>query len=239
MPEKTVYINDVGDVLLRHSNKARHLNISIRPFAGVKVSIPVGMSYASATRFVNQKKKWIIQHLRKIKEYEIQLTVFDESTVYNTAYHKLCLKSSDRENISVRLSNKKINVTYPISLNSNSKDVQSAIRLGIDRALKVEAKEFLPERVNKLAEQFGFKYDRLAIKNIKSRWGSCSRNKNINLSVHLMRLPDHLIDYVILHELAHTVHLNHSNRFWDLLDEVTGGAKILDKELKKYRIAIY
>lgn len=54
-----------------------------------------------------------------------------------------------------------------------------------------------------------------------------------------MRLPDHLIDYVILHELVHTVHHNHSKNFWKLLDTVTGGAKILDKELRKYRIEIY
>jgi len=54
-----------------------------------------------------------------------------------------------------------------------------------------------------------------------------------------MRLPDHLIDYVILHELVHTVHHNHSKRFWAMLDKVTDGAKILDKELSKYRIAIY
>ena len=54
-----------------------------------------------------------------------------------------------------------------------------------------------------------------------------------------MRLPDHLIDYVILHELVHTLHHNHSARFWKILDEVSGGAKILDKELRKFRIAIY
>ncbi|MCW8824058.1 MAG: M48 family metallopeptidase, partial [Ignavibacteriaceae bacterium] len=59
------------------------------------------------------------------------------------------------------------------------------------------------------------------------------------LSIHLMRLPDHLINYVILHELVHTVHHNHSERFWSLLNSVTGSAKNLDKELRKYRIAIY
>jgi predicted metal-dependent hydrolase len=54
-----------------------------------------------------------------------------------------------------------------------------------------------------------------------------------------MRLPDHLIDYVILHELVHTVHHNHNKHFWEMLDKVSGGAKVLDKELGKYRIAIY
>jgi predicted metal-dependent hydrolase len=54
-----------------------------------------------------------------------------------------------------------------------------------------------------------------------------------------MRLPDHLINYVILHELVHTVHHNHSARFWSMLNSVTGSAKSLDKELRKYRIVIY
>jgi len=54
-----------------------------------------------------------------------------------------------------------------------------------------------------------------------------------------MRLPEHLIDCVILHELVHTVHHNHSARFWSALDKVTDGAKRLDKELRKYRTAIY
>ena len=90
-----------------------------------------------------------------------------------------------------------------------------------------------------LADKFSFQYNKLSLKNIKSRWGSCSRKNNINLSIHLMRLPDHLIDYVILHELIHTVHHNHSAGFWNLLDDASGGAKRLDKELRKYRLSIF
>jgi len=239
MTEKIIHFDGIGEILFRHSSRARHLSISVRPFAGVRVSIPIGMSYNSAIRLVTEKKLWIKQHLDKMKEFEKQQTLFDENSGYCTKHHKLHLSKADRKNISVRISKGRINVVYPTELKSDSKEVQTAIRKGIERALKVEAKQYLPERVKELAGKFELNYNKLTLKNIKSRWGSCSRINNINLSIHLMRLPDYLIDYVILHELVHTVHHNHSKRFWALLDTVTGGAKNLDKELRKYRIAIY
>jgi len=239
MPEKIIHIEGVGNILFRHSKKARYLNISVKPFTGARVSVPTGMSYNSAVRIAEEKKLWIKQHLDKMKEFEKMQTQFDEKSGYSTRNHKLVLKRGNRKNISVRLSKGKINVIYPEELRSNSKEVQSAIRKGIDRGLRIEAKEYLPTKVKGLANKFGFEYNKLAIKNIKSRWGSCSTKKNINLSIHLLRLPDHLIDYVILHELAHTVQHNHSQKFWNLLDTISGGAKKLDKELRKYKIAIY
>jgi len=237
--DTVIYIDGVGNVLFRKSNRARFLNISIRPFKGLCVSVPIGMSYNYAEKFVKEKKSWILDHLEKIKQVENLQTQFHENTSYNTREHKLILKQSDKKDISVRVSEGNINVSYPAYLKSESKEVQVAIRIGIERALKIEAKKFLPSKVDLLAARHGFEFTKLALKNIKSRWGSCSRSKSINLSIHLMRLPDHLADYVILHELAHTVEHNHSKRFWTLLDSVTGNAKILDKELRNHRIAIY
>lgn len=239
MSDKLLYIDGVGDILFKHSSKARHLSISVRPFIGARVSIPIGISYKSAVRLVVEKKSWIIQYLNKMKEFEKLQTTFDENSGYCTKHYKLNLRKSDRKNISVRLSKGKINVVYPMELNTDLKEIQIAIRTGIERALKIEAKQYIPDKVNKLAEKFKFEYNKLTLKNIKSRWGSCSRKNNINLSIHLMRLPEHLIDYVILHELVHTVHHNHSSRFWALLEQFAVGAKRLDRELKKYRIAIY
>ena len=239
MHEKTIYVDGVGEVLFRHSTRARHLNITVKPFVGARVSIPIGMSYNSTIRIVNEKKMWLIHHLNKMKEFEKRQTIFDENSGYCTKHHKLVLKKVNRKSISVRLSTGKINVNYPAELKIHSIELQSAIRVGIERALKVEAKEYLPDQVKLLAAKFNFVFNKLALKNIKSRWGSCSRKNNINLSIHLMCLPEHLINYVILHELVHTVHHNHSKKFWGLLDKVTGGAKLLDKELSKYRISIY
>jgi len=239
MTDKIIHFDGVGDILFRHSSRARHLSIIVKPFAETRVSIPIGMSYNSAIRLVTEKKLWIKKHLDKMKEFEKQQTIFDENSGYCTRHHKLDLKKADRKNISVRILQGKINVIYPKTLKSDLEEIQTAIRKGIERALKVEAKQYLPEKVKELAGKFEFNYNKLTLKNIKSRWGSCSRKNNINLSIHLMRLPNHLIDYVILHELVHTVHHNHSKLFWTMLDNLTGGAKNLDKELRKYRIAIY
>jgi len=239
MSEQIIYIEGVGKVLFNRSKRTRHISISIKPFAGAKVTIPAGVDDEIAFRFVREKKQWINKHLARMKELEAMQTKFDENSSYSTRHHKLHLRKALRREISVRLSKGKINVVYPNLINPHSKVLQEEIRKGIERALRLEAKQYLPVKVNELAEKFGFKFNKLTLKNIKSRWGSCSRKNNINLSIHLMRLPDHLIDYVILHELVHTVHHNHSARFWKMLNDITGESKVLEKEFKQYRISIY
>jgi predicted metal-dependent hydrolase len=79
---------------------------------------------------------------------------------------------------------------------------------------KTMAKAALVAQLNNLAEKHGFSYNRVFIRNQKTRWGSCSSKNNINLNVNLVRLPGELADYVIIHELVHTRIKNHSKRFW-------------------------
>ena len=95
----------------------------------------------------------------------------------------------------------------------------------------------LPPRVAAIAARTGLTYNRLSIRAARSKWGSCSGRNDISLSLYMMLLPDRLRDYVIIHELCHTVHHNHSPRFHALVDSLTGGReRELDKELKMYRI---
>lgn len=103
-------------------------------------------------------------------------------------------------------------------------------------ALRFEAKKILPDRVKELSQRHNLGYKKVFIKNLKSRWGSCSAENNINLNLHLMRLPEKLIDYVILHELAHTKEKNHGKNFWNLLSSLVFDARELNRELKKYSI---
>lgn len=106
----------------------------------------------------------------------------------------------------------------------------------IEKELRKKAKKYLPGRVAELASIHRLNYNKVRIKNTRSRWGSCSSENNINLCIHLMRLPQELIDYVILHELAHTIEKNHSERFWSLLSSLLNAdAKIIDRQMKKYK----
>jgi len=103
--------------------------------------------------------------------------------------------------------------------------------------LRYKAKLFLPKELERLAKEHGFVYKEVKIRKSKTRWGSCSSRQTINLSFYLILLPRHLIEYVLLHELCHTIHMNHSSNFWALLDKHTNGkAKELRKEIRTYSI---
>ena len=107
-----------------------------------------------------------------------------------------------------------------------------------ENELRTRAKQYLPAEIQRLAQQYGFHYKQIKIRKSKTRWGSCSSKGIVNLSLYLMLLPTHLIEYVLLHELCHTVVMNHSADFWSLLDRHTQGqSKALRKELRQYHIA--
>ena len=139
----------------------------------------------------------------------------------------------------IRIRNNSITVAYVDKNEIVAEDMQEFIRHGITEAFRIEAKNYLPERTSFLSKKTGFKYNKVSVRNAKTRWGSCSGANNISLNIQLMRLPDYLIDYVILHELCHTVEKNHGKNFWFLLDKISGNAKGLDKELKEFSPSMY
>lgn len=234
MSSKLVEIESLGKILFKKNRRSKTISIRVKPFTGTVVSLPFYASYKTAEDFVYSKKEWIKKSLSKIKDAESQRSIFDESTQFRTRYHILKIQSANTDKISSYVFKSTINIKYPTKNSVASEEVQDEIRKGIIKALRIEAKEYLPLRVKTLAEKYGFKYNNIYIKNLSSRWGSCSKRNNINLNLHLMRLPDNLIDYVILHELVHTVEKNHGSNFWAKLNSITGDAKALSKEVKNY-----
>ena len=102
--------------------------------------------------------------------------------------------------------------------------------------LRIQAKAALPPRLAELAALHGFTYNTVRIKHNVSNWGSCSELGNINLNLNLMRVPEHLRDYVMLHELCHLRYMNHGTEFHALLEEVCPDHRALARELKGYKL---
>lgn len=118
-------------------------------------------------------------------------------------------------------------------------DKQELLRKAVVNVLKKEGKRILPERLRQLAAASGFKYSCCSVREMHTRWGSCNQKGNISLNAYLLLLPDRLIDYVLLHELCHTVEMNHGERFWALLDKVCGcSSRKLREELRKHQTRI-
>ncbi len=104
---------------------------------------------------------------------------------------------------------------------------------------KPRARAVLIERLQELADLHDLRFNKVSIRNQKTKWGSCSAKNNISLNMNLARLPDKLRDYVILHELVHTRIKNHGRRFWAELDEyVCGNAREFSRILRTYPLGV-
>jgi len=239
LANKIIYIKGIGEILLKKTRRARRLSIKVKPFDGVVAVIPYSVSYKTAERFILEKQAWIKDSLEKMEEVENKRTIFTEKTLFCTLWHCLKLGKAKGNRFYSQITEKEIKVKYPKDIPLRDERIQAGIRKAIEKTWLIEAWEILPKKTEQLAKKYGFKYQSLTIKNTVSRWGSCSYDNKISLSLHLMRLPEHLIDHVILHELCHTIEKNHGRNFWNLLEKVSPGARKLAKELKKYDARIY
>ncbi len=237
--EKTIEHKDFGKITIVKSTRAGRISISMKPFEPLKLTLPVFISYKRAEEFLREKEKWIHRNLEKIRKLEGQYTIFKEETDFRTNDHVLVFSRHRDVSPRVCLKEKKIMVQLPEQTDVEDPRIQEMIRWGIQAAWRKEANRHLPERLRKLSRNHHLSFNKVIIKNNKTRWGSCSHKNNINLSLHLMRIPDYLIDYILLHELVHTVHKNHSNKFWKDLEKISPDARSTDRELKEYRIDIY
>lgn len=102
------------------------------------------------------------------------------------------------------------------------------------KVLMKKARDYLPYRLEYYAKLYGYSYDKCRLTHANTRWGSCSSKKTISLNIGLMKLPEQLRDYVILHELAHLNHMDHSKAFWAEVGLHDKNYKLHDKRLKMF-----
>lgn len=205
---------------LRYSRKARYMRLQISRGSNLELVLPRGYELADAERFVRQKSDWISKHLRPAKDEKEKYLLLGKEIKIVQVYemfarkHKLILEGNELKIVSPTGSKIDIKKIYNIWI-------------------KNFAKACLPERVRSLANKYGFKINKVAIRNQKTRWGSCSAKGNLSFNLNLVKYRKEIVDYVIIHELCHLIEMNHSKKFWLLVEKVCLDYKILRKELKK------
>jgi predicted metal-dependent hydrolase len=228
---RNLELEGIGQVNITRRKGTRRISMRIKPDGSVQVSHPWFAGQKEILAFVIQHTEWILTHQQKMVEKRF---LYSLNTTLETKHHSIQILPIEYGKLQAALKGNQVVLTVPSEFDSNSEQVQQFIKKVITEVCRKEAKEYLPVRVQELAIQHGLNYHKVFIKNLKSKWGSCSSNGNINLNLSLMLLPDNLIDYIILHELAHTIEHNHGEGFWKLLNNLTNGkARELNKEIKK------
>lgn len=228
--EKKLHDTELGTITLRKSDRCKRYTLKVSN-GRILATMPLHGEDQKMIDFIREKREGLKQLLLKHPEPPL----LEESTILEMASFQMHIHREERKNIRTVLKEGILTVTCPLHVDLKEERIQQLLQEIIENVCRHEAKRLLPERLSRLAKTHGFAFAEVKINNSKTHWGSCTSRKNINLSLYLMKLPWHLIDYVLLHELCHTVEMNHSKRFWELMDKVTTGkALILRKELKEF-----
>lgn len=228
MAAKKIEVGELGLVHLYKRRGAKSMRLSITHTGEIRVSLPYWVPYNAGIEFARTRKDWLIEHRQTP-------TLLRTGQPIGKA-HRLTLQPKNTTRISSRINAQgEVTVYYPEDLSVEDNFVQAAAQRASIKALKLQAETLLPQRLRSLAIAHGYSFSSVTIKRLSSRWGSCSSKHEITLNCFLMQLPWRLIDYVLLHELAHTRIMAHGPAFWAELSAVTPDVKAVRRELRLYQ----
>ena len=223
----TIIDEEFGTITLRRSARASHVRIRVAPDGRLRASLPLYAPLFLVKRLLKNSRS----ELREMLAEQHGETVFEHGMTIGKS-HSLIVRPSTTKAVTATRHGQQIIVSMPGSTSLNDPTTVRIVRDTVIDALRIEAKSYLPKRLAFLADKYGFSYDRVRFSHASGRWGSCSSNGTISLNIALMKLPFELIDYIIVHELSHTIHMNHSDAFWALVQKGDPQYKIHRRALK-------
>lgn len=184
----------------------------IKPYVGLEVVIPKNFPRKQIPRILQQHAGWITKQLNK------HAHTFAACALPQTI--RLALTGEDITLQYKKLADTNAHPTWQLQqgqLLLCHHQFEDAIQL-LRHWLRCRAREQLPPMLRATARQYAFSYSRASIRSQKSRWGSCSSRGTISLNDQLMFMPEDTVNYLLIHELCHTRHMNHSAAFWQLVE---------------------
>ena len=201
---------EFGEIIVHKRRGARNIHIKVGTDGRYVATAPP----LTPVRYIKHVVETSRESLRKIaKNTSVVKPYVDGQSV--GMHHAIAVVPTQliRE-AEVKIRSNKLLVYLPPAIQLDDPTVQQQIRDAAVRILRREAKAYLPDALAQLATQHGFSYSRVRFSHAAGRWGSCSSTGTISLNIALMKLPEPLIRYVLIHELCHTRQMNHSPEFW-------------------------
>lgn len=224
MASKIYSIYGIGDVTVYKRRGTRRMNLRIVS-GKVRVTQPTWLPYAAGVQFAQNNRTWIVTQRAKQPE------PFIEDGMQIGKQRVVSYESDDA--LRTKITDEALLIYVPPHMSIQDETVQQLAKTALKRALKKEAEAILPERLAYCAQNYGFTYTSVHCKSMRTRWGSCNSQQEITLNIFLTMVPWELIDYVLVHELAHTKHLHHGKDFWDEVANILPDYKQRRKALKE------
>jgi predicted metal-dependent hydrolase len=224
----TITDEEFGTITLRRSARATSVRIRVAPDGRLRASLPLYAPVFLVKRLIKSSRS----ELRALMSQHHDEAIFTAGMQLGKS-HTLIVRSTSARATTATRHGQQVIVSLADGQELSHPAVQRIVRDGVITALRTEAKSYLPKRLAFLAEKHDFSYQKVRFSHAGGRWGSCSSSGTISLNIALMKLPFELIDYVLIHELSHTVQMNHSIEFWDLVESADPHYKTHRRDLKK------
>lgn len=222
------------DYQIKRSPRAKNVRLKVMPGEGLTVFIPASFDETGIPPILKRKKVWIDDALaqaertnqflekRPVTHRPERLHLRAIGELWKTAYN------DDSQNKSVHITE----CRRTLNIEGADLTVENVVP-ELRHWLRSKVWETLAPQAVAIAEKRGFEINRIFVKNQRTRWASCSSLRNLSLNQKLLFLRPELVRYVLIHELCHTVHMNHSGDFWRLVEAHEPQFRILDRELRE------
>lgn len=197
-----------AEVSVRKSIRARKISIKITPQKKVELVIPTRISIKKATIFLIDNKQWVLNKLASMKN--INNIPMKEGANVIIEGKKYIIEHSGKIRGAPLLNDSTLVVSGDKML----------IAKKTEKFLKSLAKEKLTKHCDDYADKLGVSFNRISVKDTKTRWGSCSHSRNLSFSWRLIIAPAEVLQYVAAHEMAHILQMNHSPAFWQVVESI-------------------
>ncbi len=221
----------------------RTMALQVKKGGEVVVRIPKGLSFRSGHELVQKNKSWIYTHMKGIqaslkKKEEFHWEDGAKVLLWGKSYILRVVSDYWRKSFRVSIREGELILAGPVEKQAGP-ELEMVIKEVMKLFYRQEARKYLEKKTAGWAADMKIGYSRIAVRDQATRWGSCSTKGNLNFNWRLVLLPEGLADYVVVHELAHRIHMNHSRAFWGVVEGKLPDYRLRRKLLKSYEEEIY